>query len=54
VWWVVLETAPVPIRRRDPAIPKRLAEVIDEALRDEPRITFATAAELSQALEAVL
>ena len=53
-WWVVLETAPVPIRRRDPAIPKRLAEVIDEALRDEPHITFATAAELSQALEAVL
>jgi serine/threonine-protein kinase len=53
-WWVVLETAAVPIRRRDPGIPKRLAEVIDQALLEEPRITFATAAELSRALEAVL
>jgi eukaryotic-like serine/threonine-protein kinase len=53
-WQVVLQTAPVPIRRRNPAIPKRLAAVIDAALVDDPEIGMKTAAELRQALGGVL
>jgi serine/threonine-protein kinase len=53
-WWVVLETAPVPIRQRQPSLSKRLAEVIDEALVDDPEITFPTAAALERALKGVL
>jgi eukaryotic-like serine/threonine-protein kinase len=47
---VVLETAPVPIRERNPHIPPRLAAVIDEALIDNPRITVTSAAALAAAL----
>jgi hypothetical protein len=47
---VVLETRPVPIRKRDRSIPERLAEVIDEALVDDPEIPFKTATELTHAL----
>jgi len=54
VWHTVLTTDPVPIRRRDRSIPKRLAEVIDHALIDKPEIPIKTAAELKRALEAVL
>ncbi|MGA2986075.1 MAG: protein kinase [Terriglobia bacterium] len=54
VWQVVLESEPVPIRRRDSRIPARLAEVIDKALIDRPDIVFKTAAELKKALEAAL
>jgi hypothetical protein len=50
-WLVVLETPPVPIRRRKPSLPKALAEVIDQALVEEPKITFTTAAEFKEALE---
>lgn len=53
-WQTILQTSPVPIRKRDPAVPKRLAEVIDTALRDNPNIGFQTASELKQALEDVL
>jgi len=41
----------VPIRKRKPDIPSRLAEVIDHALIDKPEIGFKTAAEFKQALE---
>ena len=54
VWQVVLESDPVPIRRRDSRIPARLAEVIDKALVDRPDIVFKTAADLKKALEAAL
>jgi serine/threonine protein kinase len=54
VWQVVLDTEPVPIRRRDTGIPSRLAEVIDEALIDRPAILFKTAADLKKALLAAL
>jgi serine/threonine protein kinase len=50
----VLRTSAVPIRRRVASIPKRLAEVIDLALVDKPRIHFQTAAAFKQALEGVL
>jgi serine/threonine-protein kinase len=49
---VVLETAAVPIRRRQPNLPARLGSVIDAALVDDPAIGFPTAAEFRRALEA--
>jgi eukaryotic-like serine/threonine-protein kinase len=51
---LVLETSAVPIRQRNPSVPKPLAEVIDRALIDNPSIPFKTAAEFRQALESVL
>ncbi|MGW7693797.1 protein kinase domain-containing protein [Streptomyces asiaticus] len=50
-WQVVLQEPAIPIRRRDPTIPRRLAEVIDTALREHPEIGCASAAELRGALE---
>lgn len=47
---VVLRDNAIPIRQRNPSIPRRLAEVIDEALIDNPKITITTAAELRRAL----
>ncbi|WP_223125428.1 protein kinase domain-containing protein [Streptomyces sp. TRM68367] len=49
-WRVVLDSPAVPIRRRSPDIPERLAKVIDHALTEHPRIGFTTAAEFRQAL----
>ena len=53
-WRVVYKNDPVPIGRRGSPIPKRLAEVIDQALVEEPEIYFKTAAELKRALESAL
>jgi serine/threonine-protein kinase len=54
-WWVVvLQSDAVPVRRRNPSVPQRVAEVIDQALVDKPAICFKTAAEFKQALAAVL
>jgi eukaryotic-like serine/threonine-protein kinase len=53
-WQTILQTSAVPIRKRLSSIPKKLAEVIDQALIDQPAIHFKTAAELRQALERVL
>jgi serine/threonine protein kinase len=48
----VEEKEPIPIRQRDPTIPGRLAEIIDEALReDEEPSRLRTAAGLRLALE---
>jgi pSer/pThr/pTyr-binding forkhead associated (FHA) protein len=38
------------VRQREPSIPAALAEVVDEALRENPRSAFQTAGELRQAL----
>lgn len=51
---LVLETDAVPIRQRDPSIPKQLASVIDSALVDKPQIAVKTAAELKRAIERAL
>jgi hypothetical protein len=51
---VVLESPAVPIRRRLPSLPVRLAELLDAALVDNPEIPFKTAAAFKQALLAVL
>lgn len=53
-WQVVLQDRAVPIRQRDPSVPKTLAEVIDEALRDRPAIGFRTATALRRALQRAL
>lgn len=50
-WQVVLQTKAVPIRERHAKIPERIADVIDEALIDDPEIRFKTAAEFKQALQ---
>jgi serine/threonine protein kinase len=49
-WQNILQTDPVPIRRREPRVPRALASVIDEALREDPNAPFQTAGELRQAL----
>ena len=49
-WHVILYSSPVPIRERDPSIPHALAEVIDEALHEQPEIGFSTAAAFRDAL----
>ncbi len=54
VWKTVLSTDPIPIRRRETSIPKRLADVIDTALTDRPRIIFTSAAEFKRHLENAL
>jgi serine/threonine-protein kinase len=51
-WTVLLQEDPVPILRRNPKLPPRLAGVIDEALRED-QMPFATAADLRHAIETV-
>lgn len=46
----VLQTSAVPIRQRNPSIPKPLAELIDLALVDNPEIHFKSAAQFKRAL----
>jgi serine/threonine protein kinase len=53
-WEIVLTTSAVPIRRRDPSIPRKLADVIDAALVDKPGIGIRSAAALKKALEDAL
>jgi serine/threonine-protein kinase len=48
------DSPPVPTLRRNPKIPKALAEVIDAALVDHPRITIKTAKELKDAINKAL
>lgn len=50
-WQVVLQEPAVPIRKREPGVPSALADVIDHALQERPRIGFLSATELRQALE---
>jgi serine/threonine protein kinase len=50
----VLEADPVPISKRRPDIPLQLAELIDEALKEEPAMTFKTAGAFKRALEAAV
>ena len=49
-WHVILYSSPIPIRERDPSIPRALAEVIGEALREQPEIGFSTATAFRDAL----
>lgn len=49
-WQNILQADPVPIRRRVPSVPRALASVIDDALREDPNAPFQAASELRQAL----
>lgn len=53
-WMQVLQSDAVPIRQRNPAIPKPLAQVIDQALKDRPEIGFKSARAFKEALEGVI
>jgi len=50
----ILRLDAVPIRKRNRKIPRKLAEVIDAALKEDPNPGFKTAAEFKRALETVL
>ena len=50
----ILATKPVPIRQRNASIPKPLADLIDLALIDEPKIHFRNALAFKQALLSVV
>lgn len=54
VWDAALTGTAVPIRKRNPRIPSKLADVIDEALIDDPDIKVKTACEFKQKLERAL
>jgi len=51
---IILRSEIVPIRRRDKGIPKKIAEVIDRALANTPKLRFQDAAEMREALVKVL
>lgn len=53
-WVVILQSPPVPIRQRDASIPKPLAEVIDLALIDNPKLHFKSAKDFQDALLSIL
>ncbi|MFF4752137.1 serine/threonine-protein kinase [Streptomyces sp. NPDC002514] len=52
-WLTAWNTPPVPLAARGRKVPPRLARVVDDALRDTPRIHFPTAAAFGAALAAV-
>lgn len=52
-WKVVLQTDPVPIRQRNPAIPAPLAAIIDRALDDSKEFHFQSAEAFRAALREV-
>jgi serine/threonine-protein kinase len=54
VYKFILDEGCIPIRQRDPSIPKKVAKVIDTALREKPRIGFQNAVEFKRALEGAL
>jgi len=53
-WRIVLQSKALPIRNRVHTIPEKLANVIDQALIDQPAIIFKTAAEFKKALEGAI
>lgn len=48
---VILSEEPTPIQQRDPAIPRKLAAVVDKAIRKDVRERFQSAAEFRGALQ---
>ena len=54
VWQVLILEDAIPIRRRNPAIPEKLAAVIDRALTENPRLFYSSAAALRRDLIAAL
>lgn len=54
VWQVLIAESAVPIRNRDRSIPSALAEVIDRALAESPRLYYSSAAALRKDIIAAL
>lgn len=54
VFKTILSTRAIPIRKRNPALSKRLSDTIDRALVDNPGIPFSTAKELKAALQSAI
>lgn len=54
IWQSLVSEIAVPIRKRDPSVPERLAEVIDSALIDSPEIGCKTAAALREQIVTAL
>ena len=54
VWQVLIAESAVPIRKRDPSVPRDLADVIDLALAESPRLHYSSAGELRRDLAAAL
>lgn len=50
----VLQNSAIPIRKRNPKVPAKLAKVIDAALIDKPHIGVSTATELKRMIEGAL
>jgi serine/threonine protein kinase len=48
---IILNEEPTPIQKRDPSIPRKLAEVIDKAVRKDAQERFQSAAEFRSALQ---
>ena len=48
IWAAMLTEKAVPARKRNPSVPKQLAEVIDTALVDRPAIQIISAAQLKK------
>ncbi|HIK11185.1 MAG TPA: FHA domain-containing protein [Oscillatoriaceae cyanobacterium M33_DOE_052] len=53
-WLMVLQTQPVPVLKRLPSLPQPLADLIDLALVDYPRMRFTRPGAFKQALESIL
>lgn len=51
---IILRGEIVPIRKRDAGVPRKLAEVIDRALANDPKERYQDAAEMRRALEGAL
>jgi hypothetical protein len=51
---VILHGSIVPVRQRDPGVPKKVAEVIDRALASDVKQRYQDAGEMRQALAKVL
>ena len=51
---IVLNDDIVPIRKRDPSVPKNLAAAIDRAIAKDIKARFQTAREMKQAVQAAL
>lgn len=54
IWLAILQSDPVPIRQRNPAIPPKLAAVIDRALVDKPTIGFSCIADFQREVQGAL
>ena len=53
-WLTIITRDAVPIRDRDASVPRGIAEVVDRALTERPRIGYSTAAEFRRDLVAAL